>query len=156
MPLDVPNSPISPYRFNVETYTIGGPVFIPKVFNRQKKRLFFFWSQEYTGQFVSGGIQNKYTPTALERRAISRRASQNNGALITITDPTTGAPFPGNIIPTNRIDPMGQAMLNFFPLPNFVGTGIAGEHRELLRSGQRHPSAAQRRAARGHLHHVAR
>ena len=40
-----------------------------------------------------------------------------------ITDPTTGAPFPGNKVPTNRITPLGQAMLNFFPLPNFVGTG---------------------------------
>ena len=38
---------------NVETYSIGGPVFIPKHFNRDKKRLFFFWSQERTGQFVS-------------------------------------------------------------------------------------------------------
>ena len=25
----VPNSYISPYRFNVETYTIGGPIYIP-------------------------------------------------------------------------------------------------------------------------------
>ena len=120
---NVPNSQISPYRFNVETYTIGGPVFIPKVFNREKKKLFFFWSQEYTGQFVSGGTQNKYTPTALERNGDFSQSRQNNGSLITITDPTTGAPFPGNMIPANRIDPTGQAMLNFFPLPNFVGTG---------------------------------
>jgi hypothetical protein len=119
----VPNSQISPYRFNVETYSIGGPVFLPKVFNTQKKKLFFFWSQEYTGQFVSGGIQNKYTPTALERAGDFSQSRQNNGALITITDPNTGAPFPGNVIPTNRIDKTGLAMLNYFPLPNFVGTG---------------------------------
>ena len=121
--LNVPNSQISPYRFNVETYSIGGPVFIPKVFNRQKNRLFFFWSQEYTGQFVTGGIQNKYTPTALERVGDFSQSRQNNGSLITITDPSTGAPFPGNVIPTNRIDKTGQAMLNYFPLPNFTGTG---------------------------------
>src|SRR5690242_9791218 len=59
------NSPRSLYRFNVETYSIGGPVFIPKIFNTEKKRLFFFWSQEYTGQFVPGGAQSKYTPTEL-------------------------------------------------------------------------------------------
>src|SRR5438105_3952153 len=34
---NVPNSQISPYRFNIETYSIGGPVFIPKVFNTQKR-----------------------------------------------------------------------------------------------------------------------
>jgi hypothetical protein len=118
-----PVSPISPYRFNVETYAIGGPVFIPNHFNRERRKLFFFWSQEYTGQFVSGGVQTKYTPTALERAGDFSESRQNNGSLITITDPTTGAPFPGNKIPANRIDPTGLAMLNFFPLPNFTGTG---------------------------------
>jgi hypothetical protein len=121
--LGVPNSQISPYRFNVETYSIGGPVFIPKVFNTEKKKLFFFWSQEYTGQFVSGGTQNKYTPSALERGGDFSQSLQNNGALIVINDPTTGAPFPQNRIPSNRIDKTGQAMLNYFPMPNFVGTG---------------------------------
>src|SRR5262249_31466644 len=116
-----PVSAISPYRFNVETYSIGGPIYIPKHFNRERRKLFFFWSQEYTGQFVSGGVQNKYTPTALERAGDFSQSRQNNGSLITITDPSTGAPFPGNRIPTNRIDPTGLAMLNFFPLPNFAG-----------------------------------
>jgi hypothetical protein len=116
-------SPISPYRYNVETYTVGGPIFIPHHFNRDRKRLFFFWSQEYTGQFVSGGVQNKYTPTAAERQGDFSQSLQNNGSLIVITDPTTGAAFPNNKIPINQITPLGQAMLNFFPLPNFVGTG---------------------------------
>jgi hypothetical protein len=118
-----PNSYISPYRFNVETYSIGGPVYIPHHVNRDKKKLFFFWSQEYTGQFVSGGTQSKYTPTALERVGDFSQSLQNNGSLITITDPSTGAPFPGNKIPSSRITPLGQGMLNFFPLPNFAGTG---------------------------------
>ena len=63
-----PNSQISPYRFNVETYTIGGPIFVPHHMNSNKTKLFFFWSQEYTGQYVTGGSQTKYTPTALERQ----------------------------------------------------------------------------------------
>jgi hypothetical protein len=115
--------PIPRYRFNVETYTIGGPVFIPKVFNRDRKRFFFFWSQEYTGQFVSGGTQTKYTPTALERQGDFSQTFANNGSLIVITDPTTGSPFPGNRIPQAQANATGLAMLNFFPLPNFVGTG---------------------------------
>src|SRR5262245_54940208 len=28
-------------------YTIGGPIFIPGTFNEEKKKLFFFWSQEF-------------------------------------------------------------------------------------------------------------
>jgi hypothetical protein len=118
-----PVSPIARYRYNVETYSIGGPVTIPHFFNTQKKKLFFFWSQEYTGQFVSGGSQSKYTPTALERAGDFSQSRQNNGSLIVITDPTTGAPFANNVIPTSRITKLGQNMLNFFPLPNFAGTG---------------------------------
>ncbi len=121
--LNVPNSQIAKYRFNVETYTIGGPIFIPKVFNRNKNKLFFFWSQEYTGQYVSGGSQTKYTPTALERQGNFSQSFNNNGSLTPIIDPLVGTAFPGNIIPASRITPLGQAMLNFFPLPNIVGTG---------------------------------
>ena len=119
-----PNSQIARYRFNVETYTLGGPIYIPHHFNSAKNKLFFFWSQEYTGQFVGGGSQTKYTPTALERQGNFSQTLQNNGALFTIVDPTNGnVAFPGNIVPASRITPVGQAMLNFFPLPNFVGTG---------------------------------
>jgi len=109
------------YRYNIETYTVGGPVFIPKLFNRDRKRLFFFWSQEYTGQFVSGGTQTKYTPTALERKGDFSQTFANNGSLIVITDPqNNNAPFGSNIIPPTRVDPtgFGPATLNYFPLPN--------------------------------------
>src|SRR5215475_2859483 len=114
------------YRYNVETYTIGGPAFIPKLLNRDRKKLFFFFSQEYTGQFVSGGTQTKYTPTALERQGNFSQTLANNGSMIVVTDPqANNAPFPGNIIPSNRADPtgFGPATLTFFPLPNTVGTG---------------------------------
>ncbi|MBV9034841.1 MAG: hypothetical protein JO182_10150, partial [Acidobacteriaceae bacterium] len=41
-----------------------------------------------------------------------------NGQQILIRDPQTNAPFPGNRVPANRIDPKGQALLSLFPLPN--------------------------------------
>jgi TonB-dependent Receptor Plug Domain. len=34
-------------RLNVYSYNIGGPVYIPKLFNQQREKLFFFWSQEF-------------------------------------------------------------------------------------------------------------
>ena len=33
--------------------------------------------------------------------------------------------FPGNIVPASRITPIGQAILNMFPLPNFVDPNLA-------------------------------
>ncbi len=35
-----------------------------------------------------------------------------------VIDPSTGLQFPGNIIPADRIDPIGQAIANFYPEPN--------------------------------------
>jgi hypothetical protein len=122
-------TPRVPYRYNIETYSIGGPVFIPKHWNTDKKRLFFFVSQEWVGQFVSGGSATQYTPTALERVGNFSQSFNNNGSLISVLDPANNnAPFPGNIIPTNRLNPVGQAVLNFFPLPNYTPTLAAQLH----------------------------
>ncbi len=116
-------TPRVPYRYNVETYSLGGPVFIPKHWNRDRKRLFFFWSQEYTGQYVAGSTQNVYTPTALERVGDFSQSFNNNGTLIKVLDPdNNNLQFPNNTIPTSRINPVGQRLLNFFPLPNFTAT----------------------------------
>ena len=112
----------NPYRYNVATYSIGGPVFIPKVANKSKTHLFFFWSQEYTNQFVSGATQTRYTPTALERAGDFSKTFNNNGSLVTITDPSTGKAFPNNAIPASQINKTGFAFVNYFPLPNYTPT----------------------------------
>ncbi|HVW11996.1 MAG TPA: carboxypeptidase regulatory-like domain-containing protein [Bryobacteraceae bacterium] len=115
-------TPRSPYRYNIETYSIGGPIFIPKVANKNKNHLFFFWSQEYTGQFVPASQQTTYMPTALERTGdFSQTFGNNNGNPLAtaILDPSNNnQQFPGNKIPQSRLDPLGVSMLNFFPLPN--------------------------------------
>ena len=111
----------NPYRYNVFTYSIGGPAYIPGKLNKSKSRL-FFWSQEYTRQFVSAGTQSRYTPTALERTGDFSKTFNNNGTLVTITDPSTGKPFPNNMIPGNQINATGFAFVNYFPLPNFTPT----------------------------------
>ncbi|HXE62102.1 MAG TPA: TonB-dependent receptor [Bryobacteraceae bacterium] len=116
-------TPRVPYRYNVETYSIGGPIFIPKHWNRDRKKAFFFWSQERTGQFVAGSTQTKYTPTALERNGDFSQSFNNNGTLIKVLDPdNNNVQFAGNKIAPSRIDAAGQSVLNFFPLPNYDPT----------------------------------
>jgi hypothetical protein len=44
---------------------------------------------------------------------------------VNVIDPTTGQPFPGNVIPTKDLDPVAQKWLAFIPTPN-VG-GLAGQ-----------------------------
>lgn len=121
-------TPRSDYRYDIETYSIGGPMYIPKVINKEKKHLFFFWSQEYTGQFVPPGTATAtYMPTALERTGNFSDTFANNGNGVAVFEPILNPanlnaagvpqPFAGNIVPASQINPVGQSLLNFFPLP---------------------------------------
>lgn len=119
-----------PYRFNVEGWSLGGPAFIPHVMNQSRKKLFFFASQEYTGQLNGGATsigvpaatQFRTVPTALERQGNFSQSLAGNGQVIKVIDPQTGAQFPGNIIPASRFDAtgVGAAILKLIPLPNYA------------------------------------
>jgi hypothetical protein len=113
-------------RLNVYSYNVGGPIYIPKVFNRQREKLFFFWSQEFWPRSNSLPISQLTVPTALERAGDFSQTFDLDGRLIPIVDPTTRQPVPGNRLPASRIDPNGQALLSLFPLPNFFDNSISG------------------------------
>ena len=112
--------PRQKYRYNIGSYYIGGPVVLPKIY-RNKKNLFFFFNQEFQRQIVSYAVNEKTVPTALERTGDFSKSYNTNGSAITVQDPLNGKKaFPGDIVPASRIGPIGQAILNMFPLPNFV------------------------------------
>jgi len=109
------------YRYNVAGWSLGGPVYIPGKFNQERSRFFIFASQEYTNQLAAVATQYRTVPTAAERAGDFSNSVDGRGALIPVRDPlNNGAQFAGNRIPANRIDPIGQKMLNFIPLPNFA------------------------------------
>jgi hypothetical protein len=109
--------------------TIGGPI--------KKNKLFYFVS--YQGTYVTiGNTLFAENPTA------AMKLGNLSASPTPIYDPKTGnadgsgrAPFPGNIIPTNRIDPGIQALLNFapWPEPNSPGTGALGLARNYQSTG---------------------
>ena len=119
--------PRQEYRYNIGSYYVGGPVCIPKTgINHGRKNLFFYFNQEFQNQVVSYAVNEKTVPTALERTGDFSQSVNTNGTKITVNDPLNGKKaFPGNIVPTSRIDPVGQAILNMFPLPNFVDPNTA-------------------------------
>lgn len=110
----------APFRFNQYGWDIGGPVFIPKVTHRANTKLFFFWAEEWIkrreGQTGTGTV-----PTLAMRNgdlsALLNPANPFFKKTVVVNDPTTGKPFPGNIIPAERISHNGQALLNSYPLP---------------------------------------
>ncbi len=114
------------FRFNDPGYTIGGPLYIPKVFNTQKNKLFFFWSQEYQRQLKPQGRRDATFPTLLERKGdFSQSVDKNGNAIPTLKDPLGGL-FPGNMIPANRLYAPGVAVLNWYPQPNNISTANKG------------------------------
>jgi hypothetical protein len=104
-------------------FTIGGPVYIPKVLNG-KNRLFFFVADEFRPSNTVLNVGNFLRlPTALERAGNFSQSLNNQGVAIPpVVDNTTGAPFPGNIIPTTRLYAPGVAVLNQYPLPTLTQT----------------------------------
>lgn len=103
---------------NIYGYNLGGPIFIPKIYNTSRQKTFFFLTQNWV-ESHAGSVLLGQDPTADER----------NGAFPTaIHDPTTGLPYPRNaqgeyVIPASQINPTAQALLNaLYPLPNYPGT----------------------------------
>ncbi len=125
--------PNFPYRLTTAGFTLGGPLYIPKVMNTDKSKAFFFWNSEITRSVLPGGqtfntvgILQYTTPTALERQGDFSQTVDTSGQRIVIKDPSTGLPFANNIIPTGMINPNGQRLLSVFPLPNSTNTNLTG------------------------------
>jgi hypothetical protein len=115
------------YRFHYPGYFVGGPVLLPGTnFNKNRDKLFFFWSQEFLPRTRPTNLVQRTFPTALEREGDFSQSFDQNGALIPIWDPLNNrTPFPNNRIPQNRIDPIGQGLMNIFPLPTNLGQSRA-------------------------------
>ncbi|MGH9673367.1 MAG: carboxypeptidase regulatory-like domain-containing protein, partial [Bryobacteraceae bacterium] len=107
-------------RFNQFGYVIDGPITIPGVFNKERNKAFFLWSQEWV-RFRQSSSSTQTVPTELMRAGnFSELLTPSSGffnAARVINDPSTGQPFAGNIIPADRLSPNGIAFLRTYPLP---------------------------------------
>ena len=63
---NIPGDPNPPYKKNDFGYTIGGPVYIPNHYNSDKKKTFFFWSQEWRREKNPSSIDQN-VPSVAER-----------------------------------------------------------------------------------------
>lgn len=118
-------------------YTIGGPVYIPKLFNTDKKKLFFFWNQEWAPRTTPNTVRNVRVPTALERTGDFSQSLNSSGTKLYVKDPLlTGACNATsqvacfsdggviNKIPAARLNAIGLKILSIYPLPNTTPTGV--------------------------------
>ncbi len=119
-------------------FNVGGPVYIPKVYDGRNKTFFFV---NYEGYRSRQGQSFTETVPTLQERGGDLSALAASQKVTSIYDPLTtcgsGAPnspvcapgvlpgsrqpFAGNIIPTNRINATSLKFLNLYPLPNTSG-----------------------------------
>ncbi len=104
---------------NIFGYTIGGPLTIPRVYdNKGKYKTFFFWSQQWSPQHMGTVIRGADANAQL-------RAGDFSSIGKAVIDPTTKAPFPGNIIPADRLNAQALTLIGATaPLPNNAGGGF--------------------------------
>lgn len=126
-------------RFNLYGYNVSGPVFIPKVYNKDRDKTFFFFNQEWR-KLVTGGLYNQTVPQTSEYGGQINTpihvpsASQLSPALIqqyAALGLAPGQAFPGNKIPASLLSPQAQILLNagIFPAAN-SGTQFIGGNKQ--------------------------
>jgi hypothetical protein len=112
---DSATAPIPPFRMNEFGANLGGPVYIPRVFDG-RNRLFFF--ADYEGKRVSQAQTYISTvPTVAMRRGDFSELLPKT----VIRAPGTTVPLPNNQV--TLIDPAAAKIVNQYPLPNIAGAG---------------------------------
>jgi hypothetical protein len=130
-------TPRGAFTQNQFGFNVGGPIFVPKIYNGKDKTFFFV---DYEGfRLRQGQSYTETVPTAQERTGDLSALAASQG--VNIYDPLTtcgtGAPgtpacaagvavgtrqpFAGNVIPTSRINPTSLLMLKLYPMPNAAG-----------------------------------
>ncbi|MBS1824224.1 MAG: carboxypeptidase regulatory-like domain-containing protein [Acidobacteria bacterium] len=115
------------FKYQMFGGTLGGPI--------RKNRTFFFAEYQASRNHVDGGAGVWTFPTVEQRRGDFSATRTADGSVVNIYDPFTTqatpaggftrSPFPGNRIPTNRIDPVSAKIATFIPEPNRAGEGPA-------------------------------
>ena len=122
---------IPPYKQNIFGFNVGGPVYIPKFYNNNKKKTFFFWDESYVDLHVPS-----------QTTSLIPTSQQVAGCFASpIKNPATGQLFPtvttcngqtGTFyqIPANLLNTSSQAYLKtLYPsAPNYSNSSTANNY----------------------------
>ncbi len=102
--------------------SLGGPIV--------KQKVFFFFNYDRVEEKVPGS-QVLSVPTDLQRAGDFSQTFNEDGSLQQIYNPfsITGGtrdPFPGNVIPSNLLDPVAVKIMALYPEPNRTGDPVTG------------------------------
>jgi hypothetical protein len=130
--LNSSNRQKAPFNLNNFGTAVGGPLVLPKIYNG-RNRTFWFFNYEGSRQRISSSATALYPSEAQIRGNLAddsagtgifpRSSSLCQSAPTSrkcqdVIDPLSGLPFPGNVIPSSRLDPTTQLATQFTVLPN--------------------------------------
>ena len=128
-------------------YTVGGPIFIPHLYNNSKKKTFFFWSQEWRREIEPGDTISQVVPSDDERGGdFNDVCPVYTGAAFDTTafpdcpsQPNSpGTPFLNNTVPT-PFSSTSAALLGLIPHANNFA-GVNGAYQSGQAAGNALPS----------------
>ena len=114
---------VPPITYNQFGYNIGGPFYIPGKFNTEKNKIFWYWGEEWVRYRFTDTSSQTVPSLAMRQGDFSELLNPSNfyyGKVVTIKDPNTGVPYPGNIIPQSQLSRNGIGILNAWPAPNLT------------------------------------
>lgn len=112
---DPVDRPKPPFKRNQYGFAVGGPLYLGKKMDFRNK---IFWFGDYEGTKIRESSTITSTIPSLRMR------TGDFGELTTpVRDPQTGNPFPNNVIPADRIDPVAQTLINLYPTPQSSNLG---------------------------------
>lgn len=123
-----------PFRMNQFGFAAGGPLRLGKLYDG-RNRTFFFGDYQGT-RWRRGEVFTTTLPTERERAGDFNDTRNTANQVIVAYDPVTTRanpavagqftrdPFPGNIVPASRIDPVARRMMAYYPQPNTPGNPI--------------------------------
>ena len=117
---------LTPFASNNLGETIGGPVYLPHLYDG-RNRTFWFFSHESSRQ-GNGAGNTSSVPTARMRQGDFSEVGSpiyDPFSVSTASGIPTRVPFAGNIIPASRQDPVATKMMEYFPQPNTASASPA-------------------------------
>ena len=131
-----PVQPKPELRLNIYGGAIGGPVVIPGLYNKNKDKTFFFWSEEWrklvqganpnsqstvpTADFPVAGQDFHYVPFPSDKVGtilVPKTADPAKLAQYAANGLVAGSPFPNNTIPAALLDPNAILFMNSGAIP---------------------------------------
>ena len=161
--------PDTPFRNYGASF--GGPVRIPKLYDGKNRTFFYLGAEAYRQK--SADAADFPVPTMLERSGDFSQSKTSTGAALQIYDPLSTRsiggggyirdPFPGAVIPSSRINPIGASIASAFPAPqrnaafhggsNYTASTILSDRADQLTGKFDHEFTSWFRSSLSYLHY---